>query len=207
VGDGLSLYWLAPPTAKARGTQELHAQVTLANSETLFEGGSRLSYLGHFRNFWELSRSTFLQIGATGLYGKNPDADLSTSVLGGEFRLTWRPPERASYRSFTLRGEGYRVKRTIDGVGEPRYGGYLGAHLQVNRRLYLGSRFDLVEPLAGGDHVWAFVPSVTWWQSEWVYLHAEWEHRSSPDLLDRLNSNRFSLRAVWSVGPHKHESY
>ncbi|MGE0553721.1 MAG: hypothetical protein AB7R55_09860 [Gemmatimonadales bacterium] len=208
VGDGLSLYWLAPATAKALGTHEFHAQVTLANNETLFESGTRLSYLGHFLNFWQLSPSTFLQVGATGLYGKNPDADLSSTVFGGEFRLTWRPPARANYRSFTLRGEGYRVKQTVEDVGEPRYGGFLGARFQVNQRLHLGTRFDWVEPLSGGgDHIWAIVPSLTWWQSEWVYLHAEWEHQSNPDLLGRLANNRFSIRAVWSVGPHKHESY
>jgi len=207
VGDGLGLYWLAPGTGKALGTHEFHAQLTLANNEVLFGEGTRLSYLGHFLNFWQLSPSTFLQIGATGVHGTNPDAGLKSTVFGGEFRFSWRPPGQASYRSFTLRGEGYRIKQTVDGVGEPRRGGYLGAQYQLNRRLYFGTRVDWVEPLAGGDAVWAVVPSLTWWQSEWVYFNAEWEHLSSPDLLERLRTNRISIRAVWSVGPHKHESY
>ena len=207
VGDGLGLYWLAPATAKALGTHELYGQVTLAKSETLFDEGTRLAVNGRFLNFWQLSSSTFFQIGASGIYGRNPDADLSTTVFGGDFRLSWRPPSRAQYRSFTLRGEGYRINRKVAGSSDPRHGGYLGAQYQLNRRLHVGGRFDWVEPLAGGPAVWAVVPGVTWWQSEWVYFHAEWQHQSMPDLLGRLATNRLVLQTVWSIGPHKHEGY
>jgi hypothetical protein len=209
VGDGLSLYWLAPSTGKALGTHELYGQVTLANSDALFDGGHRLAVNGHFLNFWQLSSSTFLQVGASGLYGRNPDADLSTTLYGAEFRLSWRPPSRALYRSFTFRGEGFRIKQKVAGVGGAHQGGYLGADWQVSRRMHLGTRFDWVEPRTGGDAIWAVVPHLTWWQSEWVYLQAEWEHRAtpSPGLNARLTTNRILLRAVWSIGPHKHENY
>ena len=209
VGDGLSLYWLAPSIGKGLGAQELYGQVTLANSDALFGGGHRLAYNLHFLNFWQLSPSTFFQVGASGLYGKNPDADLSTTLYGADFRLSWRPPSRALYRSFTLRGEGYRIRQKVDGAGDARYGGYVGADWQVSRRLFVGSRFDWVEPRQGGDAIWAIVPHLTWWQSEWVYLQAEWQHQATPslDFDGRLTTNTILLRAVWSIGPHKHENY
>jgi hypothetical protein len=115
VGDGLGIYWLAPATAKALGAHELYGQVTVAKSETLFDSGNRLAVNGRFQNFWQLSNSTFFQVGASGIYGRNPDADLSTTVVGGDFRLSWRPPNRAQYRSFTFRGEGYRIDRKVAG--------------------------------------------------------------------------------------------
>jgi hypothetical protein len=77
----------------------------------------------------------------------------------------------------------------------------------MSQRLYLGGRLDWVEPLAGGPAIWAVVPGITWWQSEWVYFHAEWQHQSTPDLLGRLATNRLVLQTVWSIGPHKHEGY
>jgi hypothetical protein len=207
VGDGLALYWLAPHTGGALGTHELWGQVTLANNETLFDAGARVALAGHFNNFWSLGTAAFAQIGASAVYGTNPDADLRTTVLGADARFTWRPPERALYRSFTLRAEGYAVTRRVAGAGETRFGGFAGAEYQLSQRLFAGVRVDYVEPLAGGDAVWAAVPHLTWWQSEWVYLRAEWQHQSVPDIAGRTTGDTFLIQAVWAVGPHKHETY
>jgi hypothetical protein len=207
VGDGVSLYWLAPHTGAALGTHELWGQFTLANNEALFNDGHRLALTGHFLNFWELGSAAYFQIGASAVYGKNPDEDLETTAFGGDLRFTWRPPQQAQYRSFTLRAEGYAVTKRVAGIAETRYGGFAGAEYQLSRRLFGGARFDYVEPLAGGDAVWAVAPHLTWWQSEWVYLRAEWQHESIPAGAGRANSDRFLIQAVWAVGPHKHENY
>src|SRR5437773_9705338 len=45
--------------------------------------------------FWQLTRSTYAQVGGTALYGTNPDSSLRTKVGGIDFRLTWRPPAEA----------------------------------------------------------------------------------------------------------------
>ena len=208
IGNGLGVYWIAPVSGPGQGTHELWGQVTLGDNEVLFDGGNRLSLLGHLNNFWQISRSTFFQIGATGLYGRNPDAALETWLYGADFRLTWRPPARALYRSFTLRGEGYVVEREVSGVRGTVSGGYVGAQYQLSRRLFLGSRFDSVEPIAApGDRVWAIVPSIKWWQSEWLYLSAEWQHLSVPVAGIRDTSDRLVVQVVWAIGPHKHETY
>jgi hypothetical protein len=207
VGDGVSLYWLVPAGGGALGTHELTGQVTLANNETLFEGGTGLSFLGHLNNFWSLSPSTFVQVGATGVYGRNADSALTSRTLGLDFRLNWRPPRQANYRSFTLRAEGYAVTRKFSGLGTTRYGGYAGAQYQLSQRLFAGMRYDYVE-LLGGDHAWALVPDLTWWQSEWVYLRAEYQHQSFPGIgLARATDDRVLIQAVWAIGPHKHETY
>jgi hypothetical protein len=208
-GDGLGLYWIAPVISPGGGVHELWGEATLARNEVLFEHSDRLSFLVHSNNFWQFTRSTYFQIGMTGIYGENPSADLETGVLGVDLRLTWRPPETALYRSFTVRGEGFTVRKRIAGVGEPRYGGYVGATYQASRRVHLGGRFDYVETLDGIDeHKWAIVPQITWWQSEWVFLRAEWQHLSSPAIgPDRDASDLFVIQVVWSIGPHKHWNY
>jgi hypothetical protein len=207
IGNGLGVYWVIPAGGGAVGTHELWGQVTLADNEALFDGGKRLSFLGHLNNFWQISRSTFVQIGATGLYGENPDADLRTRVLGVDARVSWRPPARALYRSFTLRGEGYAVRRDAGGVVETRYGGYASALYQLDRRWYLGARYDYVE-LTPTTHQWAITPHLTWWQSEWVYLRASWQRDAVPVLPGLVDhSDRFMLQAVWAIGPHKHEIF
>src|SRR5207302_8585322 len=93
----------------------------------LFGSGARPTYLVHLLNFWQLSPSTYMQIGGTGLYGTNPSSALRTKVGGLEFRVTWRPPQRALYRTFTIRGELYALQKDSASVGRPadpgRHGG------------------------------------------------------------------------------------
>jgi len=207
-GDGLSLYWLVPAGGGASGTHEITVQSTLASNRTLFDDGRRMSILGHLNNFWSVSPATFVQLGGSALYGENPDVDLKTTVFGLDFRLNWRPPRQGSYRSFTLRAEGFATKHEVAGFGQRRYGAYVGAQYQLNRRLFAGLRYDYVQPLGGGTAIQGVVPNLTWWQSEWVYLRTEFQHHSVglyPDLPGVRN--RFLIQAVWAIGPHKHETY
>lgn len=210
IGDGARVYWMAPFAGLGGATHELWAEFTVGGNEVLFEDGDRVSYLGHLNNFWQLNEASFLQVGITGLYGENPDQDLRTGGFGADFRFSWRPPGRELYRSFTLRGELYGVRKRVAGAGDTRWGGYLGALYQFDRRWYVGGRFDYVERLEGpaGEYEWAIVPNVTWRQSEWVYLRGEWQHESGPTAEgSRETNDRFLLQVIWAVGPHKHESY
>jgi hypothetical protein len=209
IGTGLGLYGTLPVTSPGGGVHELWAQGTLATNETLFGAdGGGMSVLGHVNNFWQLSRSTYFQLGGTALYGENPDSNIATSVFGADVRLTWRPPGRARYRSFTVRGEGFAVRRLVDDLGDTRYGGYAAAEAQLSRQAQVGGRFDAVEPLEAPSYVWQASGYVTWWQSEWVYARLEWQHAATPDPSGaREHTDRFVLQLVWSVGPHKHEAY
>lgn len=205
---GASVYWVAPFQSPGGGVHEVWGQVTRGHNDVIFDEGNRPSFLGHVNNFWQLSRSTYIQLGATGVYGTNPDVDLKTDVLGADFRLTWRPPHRSLYNEFTIRGEGYALRKRYTGIGETRFGGYLSTTYKATQRFYLGARFDYVEELAQTDEFkWAIVPNITFWQSEWVVLRAEWQHLSVPIITGRDVSDQFVLQAVWSIGPHKHESY
>jgi hypothetical protein len=209
IGTGLGLYATLPVTSPGHGVHELWGQASLATNETLFgPDGGGMSVLGHLNNFWQLGRSTYIQVGGTALYGENPDSSVATSVFGSDLRFTWRPPDRALYHSFTVRGEGFAVRRRTNGLGDTRYGGYASAELQLSRQAYIGGRFDAVEPLDEPSSVWQASAYVTWWESEWVFARAEWQHQASPDPSGaRAHTDRFILQLVWSVGPHKHEAY
>ncbi|MGH7569512.1 MAG: hypothetical protein ACREL9_11225, partial [Gemmatimonadales bacterium] len=100
AGTGVSLYWAAP-TSGTVGVHELWGQVTQGSNEGLFDDGNRLAVLGHVNNFWQVNGSTYFQVGATGIYGTNPDTALKTTLGGLDARITWRPPARALYREWT----------------------------------------------------------------------------------------------------------
>ena len=85
------------------------------------------------------------------------------------------------------------------------WGGYLDASYRLNQRFIAGTRLDLVQNYDGAGNTFQFVPSITMWQSEWVYLRGEYTYTKDPLLLN--NQHQFALQAVWSIGPHKHEIY
>lgn len=200
-GTGVSLYH----AFGGLGTHELTAQVTRSASDSeLFGNSGRPTYLLHLLNFWQLSHSTYIQIGGTALYGTNPDSALRTRVGGVEFRLTWRPPLRAMYHELTVRGELLALEKEVAGTGPTRLGGYISSTYKLNQRFILGGRYDYVELPTTGVIIRQLVPSLTMWQSEWVFLRAQYQWRQ---IANATAEHQIALQAVWAIGPHKHETY
>jgi len=200
-GTGVSLY----RAFGGLGTHELTGQVTLSRSaDELFAGGNRPSYLLHLLNFWQLSPATYAQLGFSGLYGTNADSSLNTAMGGVEFRWTWRPPERALYREWTVRGEFLGLRKDYGGEVTTKFGSYLSTTYKLDQRWIVGARWDYVEDPRTGLSTHQIVPSLTLWQSEWVFLRAQytWAKTASLD-----TTNQLALQAVWAIGPHKHETY
>lgn len=209
VGDGISIYSTLPFQTPGGGVHEVWGQVTQASDEILFDSGDRLSYLGHVNNFWQVNESTYFQLGASAIWGENPEMELESTVLAGDFRISWVPPGRALHRSFTLRGELFSVQKSFAGEGDRHLGGYVSAVAKMGQKWNIGGRIDYVEPLAmPGEHIWAIVPQITYWQSEWVYLRGELGMESIPQLDGgRESKSTFGIQVVWSLGPHKHSTY
>ena len=200
-GTGISLY----RAFGGFGAHELTAQVTRSASDSeLFGNSGRPTYLVHLLNFWQLNHSTYVQIGGTALYGTDPDSSLRTKVGGVEFRLTWRPPLRAMYHEWTLRGELLALKKEVSGIGPTRLGGYVSSTYKLNQRFIVGARYDYVESPEFGVITRQFVPSLTLWQSEWVFLRAQYQWQR---VADAQANHQIALQAVWAIGPHKHETY
>jgi hypothetical protein len=204
AGIGLSLY-TALPISVAGGTHEVWLQGTTQSSEPLYGDGHPFTPLLRLQNFWQLSRSTYTQVGLTGTGGNTDDADLRSRLLGLDFRLTYRPPEAGTRREITFRAEGYRLHATELGVSTDRYGTFLDLTARTSRRWIFGLRYDYAESPRGlEDTEWRLTPTITWWQSEFVYLRLEGQHRDS-DL--EGTRNLLTFQAVWAMGPHKHETY
>jgi hypothetical protein len=221
---GLSLYSPLPIPAPL-GTYELTAQVTRGTDETLFgRYGSRPTVSGHLSGFWQFSRSTFGQLSFSALYGTGRDSTaqivncpgrpcapmrethIETALHALAARFTWRPPNAALRREVTVRSELFRFHRLADGIGPARFGWYLDAQAKLGLRWIAAVRFDRVastDPAVPGFE-WAVTPTMTFWQSEFVFLRLQWTHHR--DLL-ATTTDRFGLQVVWSIGPHKHELF
>ena len=200
-GTGISLY----RAFGGLGTHEVTAQLTSSSSDAeLFAGGGRPTFLGHLLNFWQLTPSTYMQLGGTFLYGTEPDSALHTTVGGLDFRFTWRPPARALYRDWTTRAELFALKKEYSGTGPTRLGGYVSSTYRLNQRFILGARYDYVESPDFGIITRQLVPSLTMWQSEWVLLRAQYQWQR---IANNPDDHQIAIQAVWAIGPHKHETY
>jgi hypothetical protein len=203
-GVGLSLYTNLP-FSLAGATHEVWFQATTAESDSLLGGGRQPVLLGRLQNFWQLSRTTYAQVGITALGGDNKDIGLSSRVIGLDFRATYRPPETGTRKDITFRAEGYRFHASELGATTNRYGAFLDLQARYSQRWALGARYDHVESPRGlANTEWRITPNITWTESEFVYLRLEGEHRHSD--LEGTHS-MLSLQAVWAMGPHKHETY
>lgn len=211
AGDGASLYWPLPFSGKA-GTYELTVQGTTGANDVLFAGQRRPAINAQLSGFWQLSRSTFAQVSVSALHGTAPgsgaDTGFTTDLTVAAARFTWRPPREAQSRELTLRGEYWGLRRDFDagGFDATRHGGYAEATWKLNRRWVAGVRGDYVEAVdpALDAHEWALTPSLTLWQSEFVFLRGLYEHARG---LDAATTDRLSLQVVYAMGPHKHELF
>ncbi|MFI5214315.1 MAG: hypothetical protein ACHQU8_07215, partial [Gemmatimonadales bacterium] len=205
IGTGVSLYWPLPFSGKA-GTYELYVQGTNGDNTVLYAGGNRPAILSKLAGFWQLSRATYLMASASGTYGTNPDTGLTTSLAVLAARFTWRPPAEGMARELTVRGEFWNLHRSFSGVATTRYGGYADATWKLSRRYTVSTRWDWLQAVdpAVASHEWAITPALTYWQSEFVFLRALYEH--ARDTAGALH-DRFTIQAVFAMGPHKHELF
>jgi hypothetical protein len=205
---GVSARWLLP--FAGAGTYEATFELTRSESELLFGESEGVSVLGHLNGFWNLSESFDVDLGLSWINGSYEDevASFDRNLFGAETALTWRPPGQSRYRSFTFRG-GVMVLDGLNGdaPGEDRSVGlWTGGELRLTERWYVGTRFDRLEsPENPEDTAWLVSPTITWWQSEWVRIRAEYDLLGGSLRPD--NEGRFLLQVTFAMGPHKHETY
>ncbi len=202
IQTGVSLYWVAPFSGAT--AYELWLQVTGTQNERLMPEASSPSFLTHLNIFRDVGSSSYIQIGATGLHAQDKDADRVRARLAGlDITYNWRPPARALYREFTLRAELLWADQRTGGSTAIARGGYGAAYYRLGRRWNAGLRFDFVEPFEGSQDQWQTAATLSYFQSEFLRVRAQWNHLNLGDQTD----NQFLLQLVWAIGPHREEIY
>ena len=202
IQTGLSV--ALPVLTLGASTQAFTLELARGSNDALFQGGKQISFLGNFISFWDLSAASYLQLGATAVYGENDDEELTSQLLQLDLSFRWRPPGRGLYRDFTLKGEWYFAKRELAADKPTAEGGYIQASYRLNRRWVLGARADYLAYYGDEPKVFQFGPSLAWWQSEWVRLRLQYNY-VKPD--NAGAGHTVIAQVVWAVGPHKHETY
>ncbi len=217
---GISLDWLLPPLFKS--VNYLTLQLTNGQNEHLF-AGEMFSFpvvLVHFKNYRDLNRDTYLEVGFTGMEGTNnlrgyiagekiKEPVRWTRLAGLDLSFLWEPVARARYQYFLWRSELYYVNKELPGTNKiTTWGGYSYLEYKFARRWHVGMRFDYTQPFKisnSGKYLYQIVPYVTWWQSPWVKLRLQYNFLNG-NVIDQAK-NTLRLQITWAIGPHKHERY
>ena len=218
---GVSVDWLMPKLwAHAN---HLVLQVTNGQNEQLFAGKyfSIPAVMLRLKSYWDLSESTYFELGLTGMLGWNnarakkdasgnlDDEDWrETWVWGADWTLMWEPLKRAKYLNLVIRGELYGARKELADGTITAVGLYQYIQAKVARRWEVGARFDWTMPFSvdnDGKHVFGVQPYVNWWQSPWVRTRLLYAYTNSDLVQD--DDHRLLLQVTFAVGPHKHERY
>jgi len=162
--------------------------------------GDRL-FLGHLKNYVDVSEAGNLEIGLSVATGTDRPAEPSAERLtfyGIDAIYRWRPPAASLYRSLILQAE----SSWREGSETTDFGGFLFGQYQIGRRWYVGARYDHVEhpgaePRERENSISAYL---TLYPSEFSLFRLGYEHR---DFENAESLDRLLVQTSVTLGPHR----
>jgi hypothetical protein len=203
--EGLSASWLIPNPYDFY--QELDVEV--GRSETnhaLVQGdGNDLTYVGHLKNFFELTDNATLEVGLSALSGVNSQ-QLATTMGALDLTYKWKPVQFNTDQSFTWQTEALLSKAKLSALQTIQsYGAYSFIEYQVQKRSFVGGRFDYSALPASksmedrsASLLFRFQPT------EFQILALEFTHTNRSYGAD---VNQVVLRSIFAIGTHGAHAY
>lgn len=163
--------------------------------------------VSHLKNYYDLTRNTYLEVGLSGAHGYNDKAaEHRTTLAGLDLVCKWSPAGRSHYKTVEFRSEFFLSHREAEGETLDRFGFYSYLSNKMGARSWIGVRYSYSELpwMMDKEYEWDFSPYLDFWQSEFVMLRMQYSYtqRSYEE-----NDHSVFLQSVWSMGPHKHEAY
>ena len=203
---------------------------TLGNGEntTAFDGKNQKEpmHLLHWTNFFELSRSSGLELGLSGASGAQDRRERNAARYGGlDLTYVWK---RDKTESFRFQNELFWLKRqrfttdldvtdiNIGHTDERKFGMYSFVEYQWAQRWAGGARYDYAQipgSTVDKDKEWAVSPYLTFYQSEFHRLRLELSHRertgnhSIDGYFRNRDSNSIALQGTFILGTHRPHPY
>jgi len=205
--EGASLSWLVPNPYDF--FQELTLEVGRIGSEpnaSLVRGdNSQLSYVGHLKNFFDLSQNSTLEFGLSGLNGPNRFA-FSTFMGGVDLTYRWKPVQYNVLQSFTWQSEILfsSLRLSDENVVQSR-GAYSLAEYQFAQRWFVGARYDYSEyPEDATRRDVAGTALLRFQPTEFEVLALEYQYTDRN--YDR-STNQIIFRIIFGIGTHAAHQY
>ncbi|NQT25563.1 hypothetical protein HQ585_09430 [candidate division KSB1 bacterium] len=186
---------------------ELDLEVISGGNSISFtnEGEHNLIYVTRLKNYYDLNRSTYLEIGFSGVTGHNDPAEMNRTWIGStDITVKWQPPGRSKYKGVEWRTEFlYSARDTSAAVNA--WGAFSSLQIRLGARTLMSVRADYTQ-LPWDNTLWerGGALALDYWQSEFVLIRFQYT------MVDRNfneSDHRFILHTCWAMGPHKHDAY
>ena len=206
AGTGLSANILLPPLLAHVNSLDLEIS-TGGDGICFSDTGNNILLVGHLKNYYDVNRNSYIEIGLSGAQGFNDNAlKYQTQLAGLDLAYKWVPIGREHYRAIECRNEIiFSRMETVQG-NRDRLNLYSYISNRLGMRYWVGLRYSYSElPWdAAKKTEWDLSPTLDFWQSEFVMLRLQYSYtqRSYAE-----NDYSIMLQTVWSMGPHKHEAY
>lgn len=204
--EGFSLSWLVPNPLDFY--QELTFETTRGPQESpsfALSNVDRFLYVGHLKNFWDLTDNATFELGLTGATGPN-DSAYTTTLAGLDFTYKWKPVQFNTYQSFVVQAEAIWSNSGISGVRSVKSGGtYLLATYQIGKRWFLSGRFDYSNLPDNASFVErAYSGVLGWYATEFQKIELQYKATTSNAY---SSTNQVMLRSIFVIGAHGAHAY
>ncbi len=204
--EGFSLSWLVPNPWEFY--QELTIEATRGPSENpsfVSSDVDRFLYVGHLKNFWDLTDNATLELGLSCAVGQN-DSVFSTVIGGIDLTYKWKPLQFNTYQSVVLQLEALSSSKSISPTQTiTSWGMYALASYQLDRRLFLTTRFDYSNTPDNASYVErGYSGTLGWLATEFQKVELEFKTTTSNAL---PTINQVLLRSVFVIGAHGAHTY
>ena len=140
--EGVSASWLVPNPSDFY--QELDVEIGRSESNNTLDQGNanKMTYVGHLKNFFELTDNATLEFGLSGLSGVNAQ-QFTTNMGGVDITYKWKPVQFNTFQSFTWQTEAIVCRTsTLAAANVQTYGAYSFVEYQIEKRTFLGAQYD-----------------------------------------------------------------
>lgn len=183
---------------------EATGEVFRGDSGTVFKSSRRsdVSTIGRLRAYADFTEEANIEIGGSYARGHNDlGSGFFTQLYGTDVALRWRPLSRAIYRSMAARTELFWSRREEIAAPQSAFGGYASLDYQVQRRWFVGGRYDWTERATNAairDRGSSAV--LTFWPSEFTQLRSQYRRTRYGD--DGRMANELLFQALFTIGAH-----
>ncbi|MCP4723993.1 MAG: hypothetical protein GY863_03100 [bacterium] len=213
AGLGASSNFLLPPLLFSDASM-LDIAVVNGGADFSFTGHSLL-YVGHFKNFYDVSQDAFFEWAVSGTVGKNDPEKKYNSYIGSlALTYKWTPVDRSKYRMIDWKTEFLLSRREGPYSDIDSFGFYTSLQNKMNARWWTSFRIGYSElPFDNEQYEWDYTGCVDFWQSEFVFIRLQYQY-SDRHFTNYTNypgpypsDHSLVFHVCWAMGPHKHEKY
>jgi len=214
---GIEAAWLTPLPWYAELTGGAYQAVATDDDHPLDFGSTshgNIPYLGHFKNQFDLSDATTLEVGQSLLEGRGADGNRH-AAYGGDVTIRNVPPKNSNRRGWILQGE-YLQKGSSGGGSYTREqdGGYASFQYRLSQVWWMGVRGEQArksftdflvdhagDPIAG--KVNRVSANVAWTPSEFSSVRLEYSHaQADAGSGIKPNDDRIMIQMSYTIGYH-----